>query len=74
VGSYAAGQVKYVASCGTCHAAGTFDTSTAAGGNNLKGRQARLVANLGTISSFMTGLTLTPQEILDLEVFLRDVP
>jgi hypothetical protein len=63
-----------VAACGACHAAGTFDTTVAAGGTDLKGRQSRLIADLGSISPVMTGLTLTAQEILDLQVFLRDVP
>jgi len=69
VGTFAAGQAKYVANCAICHSAGTFD----AGGSNIAGRGGNLVSNLGSLSPGMNGITLTAQEILDLKVFLAAV-
>jgi mono/diheme cytochrome c family protein len=58
-----------MASCSICHSAGTVDS----GGSNLAGKQAKLTNNLGSISSAMSGITLTDQEILDLAAFLSTV-
>jgi mono/diheme cytochrome c family protein len=58
-----------MASCSGCHSAGTVDS----GGSNLAGKGSLLVANLGTISGAMSGISLTTQEILDLQAFLGAV-
>jgi mono/diheme cytochrome c family protein len=71
VGTFAAGQTKYVAACAVCHSAGSFDPSGPF--QNLAGKGNLLVSNLGTISSGMNGVTLTGQEILDLKAFLAAV-
>ena len=68
-GTYDAGLTKYMASCSGCHSAGTVDS----GGSNLAGKGSKLVSNLGTLSGAMSGITLTAQEILDLQVFLSTV-
>jgi len=39
----------------------------------LKGRQDRVVNNLGSINPMMGSLTLTDQEVLDLKAFLSAV-
>jgi mono/diheme cytochrome c family protein len=76
VGDPAAGQAKYDAACGVCHAAGAHDTTTAAGGNDLGGRGQELVDagllvnDLNTTNPAMNGITLTDQEILDIAAFL----
>ena len=72
VGSIAAGQAKYDADCASCHAAGTYDTTTFDGGNDLLGKSSSLIEE---ISSYSPGkkaavADLTPQEILDLGAFL----
>jgi len=58
-----------MASCSGCHSAGTVDS----GGSNLAGKGGLLVTNLGTISGAMNSITLTAQEILDLQAFLSAV-
>ena len=75
VGNAAAGQAKYDADCGVCHAAGTHDTTTAAGANDLGGRGQELidagllVNDLSTTNAAMN-ITLTDQEVLDIAAFL----
>ena len=69
-GNAAAGQTKYTNSCGGCHALGSFDTTTAAGANDLHGKSSSVVNNLGSINAAMTGITLTDQEVADLKAFI----
>ena len=69
-GTYAAGLTKYLSTCATCHSAGTVYT---AGGPDLARKGGLLVADLGTLGGRMSGITLTPQEILDLQAFLAAV-
>jgi hypothetical protein len=54
-----------------CHSAGTYDPTGSFG--NLAGKQARVVSDLGTISSLMNGIVLSPQEVLDMKAFLSAV-
>jgi len=76
VGDPVAGQAKYDASCGVCHAAGAHDATVNLGGNDLGGRgqalidAGLLVNDLGTTNAIMTGIALTDQEILDMAAFL----
>jgi mono/diheme cytochrome c family protein len=58
----------YDARCASCHSAGAHDTAGFAG--DLKGKGPFLVSDLGTISSVMSGLRLTDQELLDMKAFL----
>jgi mono/diheme cytochrome c family protein len=71
MGSFDAGKAKYDAACAACHSAGTYDASGAFG--DIAGKGGRLVTNLGSLSSGMNGITLTAQEILDLQAFLSAV-
>jgi len=59
-GSPTAGQAKYDAACASCHSAGS-----------LAGKGDLLVNNLGAINPLMNGITLTDQEIADLQAFLN---
>lgn len=58
-GDPAAGQTTFAALCSTCHAA-----------NSLRGRESLIVNNMGTVSSAMAGITLTDQQIADLQAFI----
>ncbi len=75
VGDPAAGQAKYDAECALCHAAGAYDTTVAAGGNDLGGRgqeliDAGLLVNDLSATNATMNITLTDQEILDIAAFL----
>jgi cytochrome c2 len=67
-GNAAAGQAKYDQACASCHKAGAHDPTGPF--VDLKGRQNNVVANLGSINSAMSGITLTAQEVLDMKAFL----
>ena len=70
VGDFAAGQSDYDARCASCHDAGTHDSD---GGfaKDLAGKGSLLVNDLSTINGAMS-MTLSNQEILDLQAFLDD--
>jgi mono/diheme cytochrome c family protein len=70
-GTFAAGKLKYDSACASCHSAGSYDPNGSFG--NIAGKQDLLVSNLGSISGVMNGITLQPQEILDLKAFLSAV-
>jgi cytochrome c553 len=63
------GEQIYDTDCSFCHAAGSHDPN-AEFANDLAGKGAFLVNDLGTISSAMNGLTLTDDDIADLAAFL----
>ena len=67
-GGFAAGQAKYDADCASCHRAGSHDTSGSFG--DVAGTGGLLVPNLGNIDGGMNGITMSNQEILDLQAFL----
>jgi mono/diheme cytochrome c family protein len=75
-GDPAAGEARYDEECGVCHAAGTYDTTVALGGNDIGGRgtelvdEGQLVNNLVETNATMVGIVLTDQEILDMAAFL----
>jgi mono/diheme cytochrome c family protein len=58
-GNAAAGQTLYIQSCQMCHGPGSF----------LHNRGNRIVTNLGSISPAMSFITLTAQQVLDLQAF-----
>jgi len=64
------GKAIYDADCASCHKAGSYDPIGS--DSDLAGDGSRLVNNLGSLSSRMTGLVLTDQEIADLTAFLDD--
>jgi mono/diheme cytochrome c family protein len=59
VGDATAGETKFNSTCSGCHTA----TAIAPDRNLIR-------ANMGTINSAMSGITLTNQEIADLKAFL----
>jgi cytochrome c2 len=68
-GDPVAGQAQYDLECGLCHAAGSYDTTTALGGNDLAG--TTMVADLAGINGIMASVSpLTAQEVLDLQAFI----
>jgi mono/diheme cytochrome c family protein len=70
VGTFTAGQTKFLASCEGCHSAG----SVGPGGSNIARKGGMLTNNLGAVSGAMNGLpALTNQEVLDLQAFLTAV-
>lgn len=71
-GDATAGQAKYNADCASCHSLGTFDPSGFAG--DLKNTGDDLVADLGSLDALMAGLTLSAQEIADLNAFFASAP
>ncbi len=71
-GNIAAGTADYDARCAFCHAAGAHDTS-AEFANDLAQLGAALVADLGTIDGSMTGLLMSPTELLDMDAFLSSL-
>ena len=76
VGTVVAGQVKYDADCGSCHAAGSYDVTTSNGGNDLFGKSSLLIADISSYApAKKAGVVadLTPQEILDLTAFLENL-
>jgi mono/diheme cytochrome c family protein len=71
VGVIADGQAKYDAACAVCHAAGSHDTTTAAGGNDLVADNSVIISDLASIDGIMASVSpLTAQEVLDLQAFL----
>jgi hypothetical protein len=73
VGSFPAGQLKYDADCGSCHAAGSHDTTITFKAGDLYDKGELLITNISIYSSVKSGVDdLTPQEILDLNAFLED--
>jgi hypothetical protein len=72
VGTIVAGQAKYDADCGSCHAAGTYDDTTSNGASDLFGKSSMLIADISSYSPVKKAAVadLTPQEILDLTAFL----
>lgn len=74
VGSFAAGQLKYDADCGSCHAAGSHDTTIQFRAGDLYDTGELLITNISAYSpTVKSGVAvLTPQEILDLRAFLED--
>ena len=75
-GDSVAGQARFEAECGVCHSAGSVDTTTALGGNEIGGRGAELVAagklvnNLVETDPQMVNIVLSDQDILDMVAFL----
>jgi mono/diheme cytochrome c family protein len=70
VGDPVAGQAQYDAECAACHALGAYDTTTAAGGNDLQGTTTT-TTDLAAINAIMAGVSpLTAQEVLDLQAFI----
>ncbi len=74
VGTFAAGQLKYDASCASCHAAGSYDTTIQFRAGDLYDKGELLITKISAYSpSVKSGVAdLTPQEILDLNAFLED--
>ena len=72
VGSVAAGQSKYDTDCADCHAAGSYDTTTSSGANDLIGKSNLLITDISSYApAKKTAVAdLTSQEILDLTAFL----
>jgi hypothetical protein len=72
--SFLAGRLKYDNDCAYCHAAGSHDTSTANGGNELYLKSALLRTDISFYSKKKVGVVddLTAQEIIDLTAFLDD--
>jgi mono/diheme cytochrome c family protein len=59
--------------CAGCHKAGT--TFTTGPFSNLKGQENKIIANIGSLNGAMSTIrNLTAQEVLDLKVFLSQVP
>jgi hypothetical protein len=58
-GNAATGQTIWSQRCAFCHGAGTY----------MHNRGSLLVTDLGTLSPVMSGMTLTSQEVLDLQAF-----
>jgi len=71
VGTFDAGKATYDGlDCKRCHAAGSYDTSTRSGGNDLYLKGDKVIIAIGTIPG-MTGFSdLTEQQVSDLKVFL----
>jgi mono/diheme cytochrome c family protein len=59
VGDAAAGQALYTQSCQMCHGGPSF----------LRGRGSLIVTNLGSVNPAMSFMTLTDQQVLDLQAF-----
>ncbi len=58
-GSATAGQAEFSQTCAACHTASA-----------LVGFQNRITNNMGTISPAMAGITLTDQQVADLQAFI----
>jgi len=58
-GNVTAGETKFNASCATCHSAAS-----------LRGTASLVTNDLGTLAPQMAGITLTDQEVADIQAFL----
>jgi len=67
-----AGQIKYDAACESCHMAGRYDSDGSA--SDLYDDGEKLELNLNNIKGMknVPGITLTSQELFDLNAFLED--
>lgn len=72
VGSITAGEIKYDADCGSCHAAGTHDVTTKNNANDLFDKGETLITNLISLGGMNSVTNLTFQEMSDLYIFLED--
>lgn len=74
VGSFVAGQLKYDDDCGSCHAAGSHDTTITFRAGDLYDKGELLIVDISAYSpTVKSGVAdLDPQEILDLNAFLED--
>ena len=70
-GNFTNGQAKYDAACASCHAAGSYDTSSTKQAGDLYDLGEFLVTDLSSLGG-MNNLSITPQELLDLTAFLED--
>ncbi len=69
-GNAANGQTDDNTLCAGCHRLGTFDTTGTA--PDLSGKASLIVTNLGSISSAMSSITLTAQQVADLKAFVAE--
>lgn len=71
------GKTYYSSNCGTCHKAGTEDTTAAFGASDLAQKQDMIVTNMGDYDlslNLMTAFSNVPsQRVLDLRAFLQSV-
>ncbi|MFO0837785.1 MAG: cytochrome c [Phycisphaerae bacterium] len=58
-GNAAAGQAIFAQRCASCHSA-----------RGLSGREGRITNNMGSVLSAMRGITLTDQEVVELQAFI----
>jgi hypothetical protein len=73
-GSFVAGQLKYDADCGSCHAAGSHDTTSTGQAGDLYLKGHLIITDISSYApTKKSGVDdLTDQEILDLKAFLDD--
>ena len=69
-GSFAAGQLKYDNDCSRCHGAGSHDPVDTA--SDLYDDGEKLALDMSSINPMGGEAVITPQELLDLTVFLED--
>jgi hypothetical protein len=68
-----AGQVKYDAACASCHAAGSYDTTTSGSARDLYGRGGSIITSLSILPGMSSVPDITSQEVLDLQAFLGSI-
>ncbi len=74
-GSVAAGQAKYDADCASCHAAGSYDTTSSGSAGDLYGKSNLIIEDISSYAeNKKSGVDdLTPQEILNLKAFIDNL-
>ena len=70
VGSFDAGKAIYDTACALCHRAGSYDDTGSA--SDIYDDGELVITDINTISGMSKVAPLTPQQVLDLRVFLED--